>query len=65
MPSPGETVREFYREQGRAEERERIIKLLEAEMEYALGDDAKCIYSNHYREVCNCEVIALIKGENN
>ena len=45
-------------------ERERIIKLLEAEMEHALGDDGRCLYTNHYREVCNCDMIALIKGEN-
>jgi hypothetical protein len=29
--TPGEDVREFYREQGRQQERERIIKLLVAE----------------------------------
>jgi hypothetical protein len=31
--SAGEATREFYREQGRRQERERIIKLLEAEIE--------------------------------
>ena len=49
---------------GQKAERERIIKLLETEMEHALGDDGKCLYVNHYREVCNCDLIALIKGEN-
>lgn len=31
--TPGEATREFYREQGRAEEQARTIKLLENEME--------------------------------
>ena len=45
-------------------ERERIIKRLEADMEHAFGEDGKCVYEKHYREVCNCDLIALIKGEN-
>lgn len=43
---------------------ERIIKLLETDMEHAFGDDGKCLYTSHHREVCNCDLIALIKGEN-
>lgn len=39
-------------------ERERIIKLLEAECERPL--DPKW---EHYRETCSCFQIALIKGE--
>ena len=45
-------------------ERERIIKLLEADMEHAFGEDGECVYTKHHREVCNCDIIALIKGEN-
>ena len=48
---------------GISAERERIIKLLEADMEHAFGDDGKCLYTIHLREVCNCDIIALIKGE--
>ena len=59
-----EQVREHYRQQGRQEEQERIIKLIEADMEHAFGDDGECVYTNHHREVCNCDIIALIKGEN-
>jgi hypothetical protein len=55
--SAGEATREFYREQGRKQEQERIIKLLEAQ--------------NHISDCCfqpNCcstkdDLIALIKGE--
>ena len=50
--------------EAKTEERERIIKLLEGEMEHAFGEDGKCVYEKHYREVCNCDLIALIKGEN-
>jgi hypothetical protein len=32
--SPGEEVRNFYREQGRAEERKRIVDLLESKMDF-------------------------------
>jgi hypothetical protein len=32
--SPGEEVRNFYREQGRSEERKRILDLLEAKMDF-------------------------------
>lgn len=49
---------------GKNFERERIIKLLEVEMEPSLGENGKCIYAKHYRDVCNCEIIALIEGEN-
>ena len=48
--TPGEGVREFYREQGRAQERERIIKLVE-DYDFKPGDD------------WNGDLIALIKGE--
>lgn len=52
-----ESVREFYRRQGEARERERIIKLLEQEETERLGQggitEALTIHS----------VIALIKGE--
>lgn len=47
-----------------AKAEERIIKLLEQDMEHAFGNDGKCTYEKHYREVCNCDIIALIKGEN-
>ena len=47
-----------------SKERERIIKLLEADMEHAFGEDGECVYTKHHREVCNCDIIALIKGEN-
>ena len=43
-------------------ERERIIALLEADMDN-LGDDGKCVMTNHYPESCHCEIIAIIKGE--
>jgi hypothetical protein len=46
--SPGEQTREFYREQGRKEERERIIKLLATQW-LPIADAEACI--------------ALIKGE--
>lgn len=45
-------------ERGKAIERERIIKLLEASCERPL--DPKW---EHYRESCNCHQIELIKGE--
>lgn len=44
-------------------ERERIIKLLE-EMYYNKDENGNCIYTDHYPECCNCDIIALIKGEN-
>jgi len=51
-------------EMGIVQERERIIKLLETDMEHAFDENGKCLYEKHYREVCNCDLIALIKGEN-
>ena len=56
MKTPGEDVREFYREQGRQEERERIIKLLEGKQ---LGCPCGC---HNWMEPW--ALIALIKGEN-
>ena len=49
-------------EQSKADERNRIIALLEADMDN-LGDDGKCVMTNHYPESCHCEIIAIIKGE--
>ena len=49
---------------GIADEQSRIIKLLEVDMEHAFGEDGECVYEKHYPEVCNCEIIAFIKGEN-
>ena len=49
----GEQVREFYRKQAEARERERIIKLLEEK-----NDCTGCFYGD-----CYCAAIALIKGE--
>ena len=59
-------IEQFYflcKEEAKQEAEERIIKLLEADMEHAFGEDGKCLYDKHYREVCNCDIIALIKGE--
>lgn len=56
--SPGEATREFYRQQGRKQEQERIIALLEP---YTICDNA----CDHYD--CTtygfAESIAIIKGE--
>lgn len=55
--APGEQTREFYREQGRKQEQERIIKLLE--------DRSECtpMRGHDWNGDCYCEVIALIKGD--
>jgi len=56
--TPGEPIREHYREQGRKQERERIIKLLEQQL--------RTIQVKRYPEwtwQTNAEIIALIKGE--
>jgi hypothetical protein len=51
----GDAVRDNYRRQGATAERERIIKLLE---------NPKCKPNDHdYNDGCNCDAIALIKGE--
>jgi len=55
----GEATREFYREQGRKQEQQRIIKLLEDELEKSgssLDFDAEFYAGIHLS-------IALIKGE--
>ena len=46
-------VKEFYREQGRQIERERIIALLE--------NRSKCSYEHDYNGYCYCEEIELIR----
>ena len=55
--TPGEQTREFYREQGRAEEQARIIKLLESDPEELIdaGGGLRAGYET---------AIALIKGKN-
>lgn len=54
--SPGEATREFYRQQGRKQEQERIIALLE--------ELSMCDYRGHdYSGSCYCEEVAIIKGE--
>ena len=54
-----ERVRDFYREQGRKQERERIIKLLEKWGE----DNDRCYCCNN--DVAADDLTALIKGETN
>jgi len=63
----GEATREYYREQGRKQEQERIIKLLQDQAvlcgkgsrEHGLRCALRIVGGG-----CNCnEVIALIKGE--
>ena len=48
-------VKSLYLEMGRDEERERIIKLLEENMPHSL---------DHYLPCWQCQIVALIKGEN-
>lgn len=50
------------RARGAEEEQARIIKLLEAEYDNK-DENGNCVYINHYPQCCNCDVIALIKGE--
>jgi hypothetical protein len=52
-----ESVREFYRRQGEARERERIIELLEKWGE----DNDRCYCCNN--DVAAYDLTALIKGE--
>ena len=57
--APGEATREYYREQGRQQERERIIKRFEACLcfeKYAC-EDKRCIDIMAF--------IAIVKGETN
>jgi hypothetical protein len=56
--SPGEPVRDNYRNQGRLEERERIISLAKNRIcfDHANGCEHASCYSL-------CELIELIKGE--
>lgn len=56
--SPGEETREFYRQQGRQQERDRIIKLLEANSE-----EPCCCYTGTFGDHEGRDLIALIKGE--
>lgn len=62
--TPGEQTRDYYREQGRKEEQERIIKLLEASAR-AWSDD--CAAPVDWKHCQNCwqigSLIASIKGE--
>ena len=57
-----EDVREFYRRQGRAEERERIISLIENSVR-----DCKCVtvgITSCRHNWTQADLIALIKGDN-
>ena len=62
----GERVREFYRRQGECREQERIIKLLEEHLEgYVFGALSLNKRSNEIAMTTfDCDIIALIKGEN-
>jgi len=67
-PTPTHTFEESMiwrngRNNGIHEERDRIVKLLE-DMYHNKGEDGNCIYTKHFPECCNCDLIALIKGEN-
>ena len=55
--SPGENTREFYREQGRTQERERIIKLLENPYFHNIQ------FPDIHIECEMCKTIELIKGQ--
>jgi hypothetical protein len=44
-------------------EQKRIIKLLEEQYDNC-DENGNCIYIKHMPECCNCDLIALIKGEN-
>lgn len=61
----GEATREYYREQGRQQEQERIIKLLEAS---AMAWSKDCALPIDWKHCQNCweiaSLIARIKGEN-
>jgi hypothetical protein len=69
---PGEHVRENYRAQGRRQEQERIIKLLESIESDEL--DSPCVHATFDAPLYRCdtcevvlplnELLALIKGEN-
>ena len=54
----GESVREFYRKQGRAEEQQRIIELIE-QLPFIWGGTTQMIQTSRN------EVIDLIKGKTN
>lgn len=59
--TPGEGVREFYRKQGEARERKRIIKLLDTDFwHHRIWGNPKptCV-----QDCPTCDLIALIKGE--
>lgn len=57
--TPGEDTRNYYRNQGMAIERERIIKLLEA-----VANDWHNDSNMWHTGYCHCAAIELIKGEN-
>lgn len=61
----GERTREFYREQGRCEEQERIIKLLETRLlTKPQPTDTLGSFSHAMHNQMINNMIALIKGEN-
>jgi hypothetical protein len=58
--SPGEPVRDNYRNQGRLEERERIISLAQNQICFDHVEPKGCEHSSCY---ALCDLIKLIKGE--
>jgi hypothetical protein len=54
---------ELVYQAGKDAERERIMALLRDD-DRMLYENGKCQLENHWPEMCNCRVIALIKGEN-
>lgn len=62
--SPGERVREFYREQGRKQEQERIIKLLETLKGTCDNDCDECRPHAERNAHFLTALQDLIKGEN-
>jgi hypothetical protein len=61
-PTPGEHVRENYRAQGRKQEQERIIKLIEGSIRECECASVGMTYCRH--NWTQIDLIALIKGEN-